>query len=63
MVKSGRAVSHSFDPATDFCLHCGISAMRVLEDGVWECPATENVVAISHLLAAKRFQRLISVRG
>lgn len=42
---------HEFDPATLFCMHCGLSVERALR---LECVEADNVVGISHLLAQKK---------
>lgn len=45
---------HDFEQATDFCRHCGAHRSSIwLEEWPAACPATANVVGISHVLALR----------
>ena len=43
-------MKHDFDPLTHWCLRCGTGVQDALTKNEFECAATENVVAISHLV-------------
>lgn len=52
-------MTHDWDFHSDFCTRCG-AARRDVVDGVREqCAGAENVVAVSHLIAAKRFDAIV----
>ncbi len=47
-------IVHSFDRLTDFCTQCGAHRSSVwLEEWPKACPASPNVIGISHLLARR----------
>ena len=55
---------HDFDPETDWCRRCGMGAQDALAVNQFECAATENVVAISHLVRGQILRRaVIGIRG
>ncbi len=53
---------HEFHPDTDFCVRCGQPGELVVAD-LLPCRTGPNVVAVSHILAARRLdeelQRLL----
>lgn len=54
-------MNHVFDPRTCYCLRCGKAMQFVVEFQQKECHATPNVIAISHILSARRIDRLINM--
>jgi hypothetical protein len=48
------SATHLFDHLTDFCTQCGAHRSSIwLEEWPRSCPAAENVIGISHLLARR----------
>lgn len=48
-------MKHDWDPFTQYCLLCGCSLLQAIDQGRKCSP--ENVIPISHVLSAKRFER------
>ena len=53
-----RERSHLFDFRTNYCRHCGIADEQAINDRVLFCAATENVVAISHMVRGRLLMNL-----
>jgi hypothetical protein len=53
-------MAHEFD-ATEFCVKCGAAREQVVDR---ELPCNDAVLAISHIIAARRMRELVErVRG
>lgn len=53
-------MEHELDISVFFCLHCGESAERIVDGKAPKlCAASENVVAISHILSRKKFKNIL----
>lgn len=51
-------MTHEIDAVTGFCKKCGQGASLFAQGILIDCPATPNVVAISHILARNCLNRL-----
>lgn len=54
-----RARAHDFDPIMSYCRRCGMAMDTVVDAGEFECAASGNVVAISHVVRGRRLGALI----
>ncbi len=53
---------HDFDWSMQFCRRCGIARLAAVERRT-ECTDAENVIAISHIVAARRLAKLMGRIG
>jgi hypothetical protein len=52
---------HNVDPMFEYCQNCGKSTHMMVEDRSYECYATDNVVGISHIIAKRRFFKILGM--
>lgn len=50
---------HDFDRKMSYCRRCGMALQDAVGYRIVECSATENVVAISHIVRGRILARLI----
>lgn len=55
-------MSHFFDQATDFCIHCGIARYEYDTHG-YRCDEFGNVTGISHLIALRKLKLVVNNDG
>lgn len=53
--------AHDFDYVMDYCVRCGVARQEAVESQGFKCAATENVVAISHIIRGRRLGIAIGV--
>ena len=61
MTEAESERSHLFDWATNYCRHCGMAVERAIDERKLFCDATDNVVAISHIVRGKRLAALLGL--
>ena len=55
--------AHLLDAMSMYCVKCGISFQHIERDRDFECPGAPNIVAISHIVRAKRIADLCRLGG
>lgn len=50
---------HDICPMTLFCVRCGVSLYDIADGNADRCHHAHNVIAISHIIAARRFTAII----
>lgn len=57
-MNRSSSAGHVYADDSDFCIHCGQSLLRVVDEQI-ECRIGPNVVAITHLIARRRMSKLM----
>lgn len=62
----GALSEHDIDFATSYCRRCGSGAHQIMAEAPPRpclAPGVENVIAISHVISARRWRELVDAPG